>query len=405
MKALNFFADLHGDQIEQSELEQILLSHFGQAKGVSLKEIHYGYRDAAESALILRYNNDGELVAVEAGAGLKENDLPEIQGKLNASILTPTSIQIGQTVLFAHVPTTGYFRYRDLFQLVPVPKEAPRPDFAFGDHPLMLQFSFQGSVDSQIGMLRRARIGREIELLCVALISVLKGAIGPMARSHWVLADKSDPENWQSSFCQEMYTWPGASGIMVSAFSPIEELTPVARIPAANYYTRYGIDLEQTLDLSENFEKLIDTYFACSRDDRDRFLRASFWFQYAQRVRTYAQSGSFTALVSAVEALIPPATGSSPCPTCKRLTGAGPTQRFAQFVEQYAPGPEVQESHRKKLYALRSALSHGGTLLHSDRFAWSAGMTSNSLRHWEDQTAMWRIIRLVLVNWLLEKRL
>lgn len=56
---------------------------------------------------------------------------------------------------------------------------------------------------------------------------------------------------------------------------------------------------------------------------------------------------------------------------------------------------------RRKLYSLRSALSHGGSLLHSDRHSWMGGMTSKALDEWSDHRAMWQIVRIALVTWLL----
>jgi hypothetical protein len=153
------------------------------------------------------------------------------------------------------------------------------------------------------------------------------------------------------------------------------------------------------LDLPDVLEQLLDAIFAASRDDRDRFLRAAHWFQYARRVANVSRSGAYTALVSAVEALMGDVTPESICPDCQRPLGTGPTKRFIDFVEQYAPATGVTAKDRRKLYSLRSALSHGGTLLHSDRYVWG-GMTSASLSEDDDQRAMWLLVRVVLVNWL-----
>ncbi len=265
----------------------------------------------------------------------------------------------------------------------------------------MLQYKVIGSTDWQISMLRRTRIGREMELLCVALTNMIRGGIGITARYHWSLIKGSDQGDWRSEFCQEAYTWPGANGI-APAYAPAGEIANIARLPASEYYTQRGISVGQTLSLPDSFERLLDTYFACSRDDRDRFMRASFWFQYAQRVGTISHSGAFTALVSAVEALLPPPAESSNCPQCTRPLGIGPTKRFVDFVEDHAPG--LDAAQRRKLYALRSALSHGGALLHSDRYGWSGGMTGTSVSEWANQFAMWQVVRLVLVSWLLRRK-
>jgi len=386
------------DRVDQSELEQLLLSHFGGATGESPAEIQYERIGASGPKLTLRYSKDGELRQVEAGPTLSPDDIKEISGKIDRLLLTPAAPHIGQLVLFAVLPTTGWFRYKDVFQLVPIPAEAPRPRFAIGDHPLLLQYRVHGSEDLQISTLRRTLLGRELELLCAALTASIRGAISAVAQHHWSLVGSEDPTTWHSEYCQEAYIWPGANGI-AAEYSPTDGLAPIPRTPASRYYPRLGISPGTPLDLPDVLEQLLDAFFAASRDNRDRFLRAAHWFQYARRVANVSRSGAYTALVSAVEALMGDVTPESICPDCRRPLGTGPTKRFIDFVEQYAPATGVTAKDRRKLYSLRSALSHGGTLLHSDRYVWG-GMTSASLSEYDDQRAMWLLVRVVLVNWL-----
>lgn len=385
--------------VEQSELEQLLLDHFGRAGGINPSEIQYRREDTGEPALTLRYDQDGELVSIDRECGLLASDESEIADKIERLLLNSTGIAIGQTVLFARVPTTGHFTYRGRFQLLPVPQEAPRPPFILGQQPLILQYTFSQSEDMLINFLRRARVAREIELLCVALTSSIWLSHGPVTNHHWVF-NTDNPENWKSEFRQEGYTYPGANAFLPS-FSDVSGTPKLARIPTATYYTRSGIGPDQALDLPEDFEELLDRYFRCPRENQDRFLRSAYWFQYAQRVANISRSGSFTALVSAIEALMPPpGPPEKTCPQCTRPFGQGPTQRFINFVDQYAPGPTASAKDHRKLYALRSALSHGGSLLPSDRHGWMTGLTPKSVDQWADERSIWQVVRASLVNWL-----
>jgi len=80
------------------------------------------------------------------------------------------------------------------------------------------------------------------------------------------------------------------------------------------------------------------------------------------------------------------------CGDCRR---PGPTQQFAHFVERHALGSGLSERERKRIYAIRSALSHGGTLLYySDRVSWAPGLTQARIQESDD------IVRAILVNWL-----
>lgn len=402
METENLFDVLHGDTLDQSELEQLLSGHFGLATANSPQEIEYRYVRDGPPALVLSYDGNGELDAVHPGPALKSTDISELKARIEHDLLAPGESVIGMVVLFAHLPTTGWFRYKDVFQIVPVPKDAPRPSFLAADHPLVLEFRFTDSIDRMVGIQRRARIAREIELLCVALSSSLKGSLGINARHHWVIPEEADINSLKSRLCQELYTWPGALG-QAQEFSSITATAPVARAPHVEYYSRRGISPDQVVDLPDSMEECLDAFFALPRAERDRFLRASYWFRHAQHTFAHSQSASFTALVSAIEALMSAPSNTETCITCGRNTGPGPTKLFIDFVERYAPSPTVPRAERRKLYALRSALSHGGNLLHTDREAWSPGLTPDRIRQWERMDGMWQIVRVALVHWLMDK--
>ncbi len=397
----NILKDLASQGVDQSELELLLQNHFGRASATGNQEVRLS-RCNDPDALVLRYE-DGELSEISPGPGLKQGDVSELQTKIQSVLLASKEKVTAQLTLFAGVPTDSFYRYRDRFQLVPIPDVAPRPNFALADHPLLLQYEIVGCPDAQIAMLRRERTGRELELLCTALAPDIKGGLGSTARFHWSItnAQAQDPSGLRSEYCQEAYIYPGENGI-VQSFSSMESVRPMATVPAATYYNRYGVLVGSKLDLPDSFDACLDAYFGAPRERKDKFMRAAYWFQYARRVANLSRSGSFTALVCAVEALLPPAQPGPSCETCKRSVGDGPTKRFTTFVERYAPDPAASNTQRRQLYALRSALSHGGKLLHSDIYSWGGGMTPTAVRQWYDEKALWSTVRLVLVNWLLD---
>jgi len=398
----DLFARLRAADVDQAELEQLLFAHFNQSTGISPREIHYLRAQQDDVALVVRYDGDGELSAIEPGPALQIDDVTQLEEKVHRLLLKASTEGVGQMVLFAHLPTTGHFRYKDRLQILPMPPEAPRPPFVFGDHPLLVQFGVSDSEDAQINSIRRSRIGREIELLCVALTTAIWRSISCVVHHHWVITSGDDPQKWKSEFLQEGYTYKDANG-KIEKFSNISDIPAITLAPTNEYYARYGILIGQVLDLPADFAALLDRFYACSREDRDRFLRASFWFAHAQRVFNISRSASFTALVSAMEALMPPPAEAEKCITCKRSLSNGPTAQFVDFVSRFAPEPTVTRSDRRKLYSLRSALSHGGSLLHSDRASWMGSMTGKRLDEWEDERAMWRIVRVTLVNWLISR--
>src|SRR5439155_14540763 len=156
----------------------------------------------------------------------------------------------------------------------------------------------------------------------------------------------------------------------------------LSAVPPADYYTRSGIGSDRVLEVPANLADLLGAFFSLSREHRDAFLRACFWFQHAKMIHSYSRSAAFTAVVSAIEALMPGVKGPEVCEKCGRPIGVGPTKLFMEFVERFAPGG-ASEADRRKLYSIRSALSHGGSLLPSDRRTWSPHLTPARIEEWD----------------------
>src|SRR5205823_6606449 len=97
-----------------------------------------------------------------------------------------------------------------------------------------------------------------------------------------------------------------------------------------------------------------------SKANRDKFGRSAFWMDMASRQWTASLSASFASLVIAIESL---AEGGFSRRAAK----------FRNFIERYAPGATL-ENRRREMYALRSEILHGGSLMEMDQdadFGWA----------------------------------
>jgi hypothetical protein len=166
----------------------------------------------------------------------------------------------------------------------------------------------------------------------------------------------------------------------------------------AAYFAIEGISVDQRLQRPSSLAQLLDTYYQTPPDEQDRFLTFAFWLRFSDTAWAYAMSPSYAALVSAIEALMPPAESGGTCPECGRQLGPGPTQRFIDFIEHWAAGIDVR--HRRRLYALRSAILHGGKLLHMDRERWR-GMNPQDNTERDDLQVLRKTATLLGLNWLL----
>jgi len=259
------------EKVNQTEFEQTLLSHFSSARELSETEIVYPGNNEAY-ALRLVYD-DATLVDVKPGPQLKQADVDTLASTIQDDLLTPAGTRVGAAVLFALVPTTGCFRYRDVFQLLPVPPDAPRPSFVLGDHPLILEFTYDASAKWTLNHSRRAILGREWELFLNGVVEGDIHSISLSAQHHWVLLPPKDGEEWNVDYCQEMYIAKGVS-LDREVFTAVDNVTALKQSPLGEYYARSGIEPDQQLELPANIVLLCDMFRRLPPRERRRFLRA-----------------------------------------------------------------------------------------------------------------------------------
>ena len=381
--------------VDTEELEHLLLNYF---KKVGFAESGYAIygEDPAAPGLVLVYKG-GRPHHAYPGAGFSEADFTTISDRIRNTLLVGDAVEIGRRVLFTTLRVDGFYRYRDRFQLVPVPPGAPKPEMAMlAMNPFLLEVSYRRSADSLTSMLRKEKAEREIELLCAVFLWLPIERLGNV-RCRWVL-NPSDGTQLTSCHRQEGYHWPGDRPIR-DAFSMIDGLEPMGFVDPAIYYARFNYSYEDRLDLPANVSEMFDAFYSLAPPSREQFLRACYWFHHASNVWSMSNSAAFVAMISAIETLMPPAKAGDPCPTCRRRAGSGPTAQFEAFVDVFANGCEVTIDQRKIFYRLRSALSHGGRLLDHDQGAWAVGVTG--ALEMMNLRALSGVARAVLHTWLI----
>jgi hypothetical protein len=176
-------------------------------------------------------------------------------------------------------------------------------------------------------------------------------------------------EAMATSYCQEMYAFPDSGKFSdAGSFAPADGIRPLAAVQPQEYYTRIlAINApDRVLEIPSNLETLLDRYWSSSEDEQERFIRACFWFYHARSVYADSRSAAFT-----------------------------------EFLEQFAPAtPTFQEARAKLYYEFRSRLAHGGALTYSDRSPVFGGLTPEAIEEEQLSTEVWRLVKLVLVNWL-----
>lgn len=393
-------SQLYVGKVDDLDLARVILGFFGHASQKSDDVVECG-RDGEPCALMLVYD-EKRLQSILPGPGLKSADVTQLVEQVQSDLLGPSKLLVGRDILFSSYPVTAYFEARDFFQIVPVPRDAPKPTFGFGKHPFVIEFIFCDSPNTWIGGSRRLR---EAYRLALFLSAVLEGTIsyrGIRGRHHWVIVPPVTAQPPKYDYCQEGYWFDGLK-VVDETFSALERWEPIKQVETGMYYWDRPIEGGRSLQLPTSIGQLVDCYRALSTDARDQFLRAAFWQRHATEARSYSTSASYLALINSVEALIPPERGMSRCKACGRETGRSITQRFVEFLEDIVPstaGDESVSRVREKIYRLRGKLGHGGALLGDDLAPQTGAFDPSLTSEWDDVRQASALARLALVNWL-----
>lgn len=287
----------------------------------------------------------------------------------------------------AYLPVNGIFRApRDAFQLWPAPPEAPRPPGLIGDHPFLFQYPVpDGSRGNRI---------RAEWLWFFNCVLIGHYRLPPVrARQMWVWRPEGGGVGWTSEgYLIPGYTYPSGPGFATFDGPPIRE------VPEREYYARRGITFGDEFTIPDSFRDDVERYLSLEPRRREQILRAGRWLAASYAHWDEHASSWFIALVAAIEALMPTAPTRDPCPACDRDRGPGPTARFREFIHHYASdlaeGPEATH-----LYAIRSALVHGGRMLELDAPP-TFDPADIPIEELERLDQLSRIVRRVVVSWL-----
>jgi hypothetical protein len=106
-------------------------------------------------------------------------------------------------------------------------------------------------------------------------------------------------------------------------------------------------------------------------------------------------------VINAIEVMLPQVPNDR-CRTCGMNRAPGPTARFTEFLDRYAPRTEQSEPSRRELYRARSKATHGHALLLSDiPRAWG-GLEPAEWQELEQVRMARQLAQVAIINWLRE---
>lgn len=385
---------------QQSELELFLTSHFGGSSQIEPNKIRHGER------LTVEYNrNNSRIKAIYLTDDSLKDDLIS---KAKDALATNYGTQVQSFYVHSLKKVTGYFRYANDFQILPALPSAPQPDVLFADHSFIIEYRFEKSTHSHINIHRASKRAREIKLLLNSLL--ISGLSLPHRSStyEWVL-EIIDGELKSKYLNLGYYGGIDTREKDKDGFTSVKDYSPISTISAGAYYTIRGITIGEINDLTlpDTFQNSILAFEKLNDANKELFLRASYWTHVAHKTFTISHSAAYSALVTSIEVFLP--NPKERCVECNRPTSAescsschqpiaGPTKQFRDFVEKYAPG--TPEAIRKKLYEVRSSITHGGALMPDDENETGFEFTSKNNEARNNWDWLVNLVQIVQINWL-----
>jgi hypothetical protein len=378
--------------VPQDEVVTIIGTAFNFAGTTGDREVVYFAPDE-QPAIRLTYTRKGNITA-QADTGL-DDELASLILTRVRTLISGGDPVLWRQVWFSSLPLTGYWRYRDEWQIVPVPEDAPKPEFLMADNPFLIEVRGVRTGDSLVD---RVRAGRRLWELQLILSLALRVSISNNDRSPphaWVLVDLATEP--RSEYRQRGYVIPNPMA-PANDFTPVVGVDPVPTINDHDYFGRWGISSDSMhVDVPALLPSLFDRYAAAAPADKDTFLRACYWLSRSRPTARLSMSLSYISVINSVEVLVPDVV-RDPCPECGRDRAAGPTARFRQLVERYAHGVEGVS----QLYALRSKLVHGGALLDLDLPAARGSLDPDEIEQSDQYGLARRVATAVIINWFFD---
>jgi len=122
--------------VPQDEVLTVIGTAFNLAGTGEDREVVYFAPDG-QPAVRLVYTRAGDISA-RACPGLDDELAMAVLSRVRALINANDPV-LWRQVLFSSLPLTGYWRYGDEWQLMPVPEDAPKPEFLLAEHPFLIE--------------------------------------------------------------------------------------------------------------------------------------------------------------------------------------------------------------------------------------------------------------------------
>ena len=343
--------------------------------------------------------------------------------------VSPMADEIFQTSLLSHTPLTGSYRYADLFQLIAPPPEAPRPPYAIGHHPVLLELRVDprippdrktdrwhrdqwerdrdeklrpGAPEDWLATYRQSTEWSRKQALVKELTVLLSTLTGytffPYNGDHYWFLPSEASLGFKPVWGQTFYSSVGRRRWWSRLVDRLRLHTPTAVAPREVFSEPIGepaplvppvkrgrwaqdafvVSEPHRMEFPDDLGALLDLYFTLEKSHKEAFYAASLLWVQCSALASKCSSLSLLAAASAVETLVRcDHPEEMPCPECSTPESVercekcdAPRYRLASRFKKFfkTHGGQTLGNFADRLYGFRSGISHSGRLLRCEFF-------------------------------------
>lgn len=328
-----------------------------------------------------------------------------------------------RNIIFTKAPLLKAYRYRDIFQLVPIFYSQNAPLSQYSCHfPAFLEYSYENIEEElifeeelrkkglseevlQLGrkIPHQTRVRKEILHLLSALTNFhffeydngynCWGIQTPMRNIKELSQEELNCLNNQiSHWIIRGYIYPKLhQDLMITHLTDCEDYYVSNDEPLAYYTVNPNLDNNQEIKIPPYFDFALDNYYSLVNDEKDIVRQCIGLLYEGIELFEIKRSVSLLSIVSSIE-------GMAKLDLKKYGMGVqlGPTKRFIKYLKTYVSGRS--EEKFRSYYNMRCNITHDGILFLSDIDLYGDIQISDN--DWRFRLEVLQAARLALYNWL-----
>lgn len=329
-------------------------------------------------------------------------------------------------IIFSYVPLKGYFRFKDIFQLLPSDAFLPKVPPLINHHPVIIEISYNKPDTEYIHLDKSMGIKNPIESDMTDMIHGITKRdeiirLLTVFTNYPFFVYKFEQAWFQpfngGGFDQSVW---GQKGYRCSEFNNnIEHFSTDGHqtIEIKDFQNYYRWNPDNTISFPENLDHLFEKYYSLTDEEKKSFDSSCVLFCNGLDLQFEMNSLSFAALISAIETLID--YESEPTETCSDCNSIikspfkcdkcgnyywGVRAKFRKFLHDYGSNDPEFRKYANKIYDQRSSILHKGKLLLRDLFKHSMSKFDEVSDEGLELRHLVVVTRICLINWLIKHK-